>query len=87
MNIIVRPGLANRTFEASDQDTSGATYYYFGLLTQDNNWVIQRFDNSVTNVVNYRYATLKNNAGFNVYSAAWTARASLVYDYFNLVGI
>ena len=87
MNILVRPGLANRTFEASDQDTVGATYYYFGFLTQDANWVIQRFDNSVTNIINYRYATTNNNSGYTTYSAAWTARASLTYDYFNVAGI
>lgn len=87
MNILVRPGLVNRTFEASDQDTADATYYYFGFLTQDGNWMIQRFDNSVPNVVNYRYACLKNNAGYNVYSSAWTDRASLTYDYFNVAGI
>lgn len=87
MNIIVRPGLANRTFEASDQDVAGPTYQYFGFLTQDGNWVIQRFDLSVANVINYRYATLKTNAGYNVYSSAWTDRASLTYDYFNKVSI
>lgn len=87
MNILVRPGLINRTFEASDQDTSNATYYYFGFLTQDSNWVIQRFDNSVTNVINYRYATVKNNSGYDSYASAWSARSSLTYDYFDKANI
>lgn len=87
MNIIVRPGLTSRTFEASDQDTSNVTYYYFGFLTQDSNWIIQRFDQSVTNVINYRYATVKNNAGYVAYSNAWTNRVSLTYDYFDLVNL
>ena len=87
MNILVRPGLTSRTFEASDQDTSDATYYYFGFLTQDGNWIIQRFDNSVTNVINYRYATVNNNYGYANYSAAWTDKASLNYGYFNDVNI
>lgn len=87
MNILQRPGLNNRTFEASDQDTAGATYQYFGFLTQDNNWVIQRFDLSVANVINYRYASPQNNAATPVYADAWTARASLTYDYFNVAGI
>lgn len=87
MNILVRPGLVNRTFEASDQDTSNATYYYFGFLTQDSNWVIQRFDNSVSNVINYRYATVKNNAGYDLYVSAWVARSSLTYDYFDKANI
>jgi hypothetical protein len=87
MNILFRPGLTSRTFEASDQDTSSATYYYFGFLTQDGNWIIQRFDNSTPNVVLYRYASPSNNAGYSSYSSAWTARASLSYDYFNAVQI
>lgn len=87
MNIIIRPGLVNRTFEASDQDTVGATYQYFGFLTQDGNWVIQRFDLSVSNVINYRYATVFNNSAYPLYSNAWTARATLTYDYFNKVNI
>ncbi len=87
MNIIVRPGLVNRTFEASDQDTASATYQYWGFLTQDGNWIIQRFDLSVANVISYRYATVKNNAAYTVYTSAWTDRASLTYNYFNLVGI
>lgn len=87
MNILVRPGLVNRTFEASDQDTSDATYQYFGFLTQDSNWVIQMFDLSVPNVINYRYATMKNNAAYATYAAAWTAKSSLTYDYFNVAGI
>lgn len=87
MNIIVRPGLVNRTFEASDQDTISSSYQYFGFLTQDANWVIQRFDLTTPNVINYRYAAVKNNAGYNAYSSAWTNRAILTYDYFNVAGI
>lgn len=87
MNIIVRPGLTSRTFEASDQDQSNAAFYYFGFLTQDGNWIIQRFDMSTTNVILYRYATIKNNSGYDNYADAWIARSSLVYNYFNLVNI
>ena len=87
MNIIVRPGLTNRTFEASDQDVSSSSYQYFGFLTQDSNWVIQRFDITVSNIVNYRYATLSNNSGYPKYSDAWTARVSLTYDYFDMAKI
>ncbi len=87
MNIIVRPGLTSRTFEASDQDTNNASYYYFGFLTQDGNWVIQRFDNTGTNVILYRYATVNNNGGYPKYTDAWTARASLTYDYYNVAKI
>lgn len=87
MNIIVRPGLVNRTFEAADQDTISATLQYWGFLTQDSNWVIQRFDLSVTNIIAYRYATVKNNAGYVLYADAWNARTSLTYEAFDKVGI
>ncbi len=87
MNILVRPGLVNRTFEASDQDTVSGTYQYFGFLTQDSNWVVQRFDTSVTNIINYRYATVKNNSGYPAYADAWTNRATLAYDYFDKVNL
>ena len=85
--LIVRPGLANRAFEASDQDIASASYQYYGFLTQDGNWIIQRFDIQVANVINYRYACVKNNAAYSVYSSAWTDRSSLQYDYFNVAGI
>lgn len=87
MENIVRPGLVNRTFEVSDQDTSSATYNWFGFLTQDSDWVIQRFDMSVANNIAYRYATNTNNTGYATYAAAWTARATLQYDYFDVVKV
>lgn len=87
MNIIIRPGLSSRTFEASDQDVASASYQYYGFLTQDSNWIIQRFDLTVASVINYRYATIKNNAGYILYSSAWTDRASLTYGYFDAVNI
>lgn len=87
MNILVRPGLTNRTFEISDQDNSDSSYYYYGYLTQDNNWIIQRQDNTVTNVNLYRYASVKINSAYSLYTSAWSARASLTYDYFDKAGI
>ncbi len=82
---IIRPGLTSRTFEASDQDTVSSSYQYFGFLTQDGNWVIQRFDLTVSNIITYRYATVSNNAGYEAYTAAWAARTSLTYNYWNVV--
>lgn len=87
MEIITRPGLVNRSFEASDEDTVGPTYQYYGFLTQDGNWFIQRFDLTIANIINFRYACVKNNTSYNLYSSAWTDRASLTYDYFNAAGI
>ena len=87
MNVLVRQGLSSRTFEASDQDLTNASYQYFGFLTADKNWVIQRFDLTVSNVITYRYATAYNNLSYGAYVAAWTDRASLNYGYFYETGL
>jgi len=65
-------------YEASDQDISGATYQYFGFLSIDGSWIIQRFDLSTTNIILYRYS-----AGSSAYSTAWTNRVDLTYDLYN----
>lgn len=80
---IIRPGLTSRNFEISDQDQNDPNYYYYGYLTPDSNWVIQRADNTGTNVVNYRYATVSNNSTYNKYTDAWSARTGLTYSYFD----
>ena len=71
-------------FEASDQDTSGAVYQYFGYESSNGAWIIQRFDLSVANVINYRYAGGRTHAG---YLAAWLGKALLTYEYFSEVTI
>ena len=83
---IIRPGLTSKNFEISDQDQNNASYYYYGYLTPDGIWAIQRADNTGTNVVLYRYATVNNNA-YAKYSDAWTNRATLTYDYFNVANL
>ncbi len=84
---IIRPGLTSHNYEISDSDQNDSSYFYYGYLTPDNIWVIQRQDNTVTNVSAYRYATVKNNPTYNKYTDAWSARASLTYDYLNLVNL
>ncbi len=87
MNTVIRPGLADRNFECSDQDISDANYQYYGFVTQDANWIIERFDLTVSNQRAYRFATVDNNPGYSSYPAAYAARASLVYDYYYVVNI
>lgn len=65
-------------FEPSDEDTTGATYQYYGFLSSSGSWLILRFDLTVTDVINYRYAV-----GQSAYSTAWTARDTHTYNYFN----
>jgi len=42
-------------FEASNQDCTDAQYQYFGFLTVDGAWVIQRFDIQGS-AIQYKYA-------------------------------
>lgn len=84
---IIRPGLTAKNFEISDQDQNNASYYYYGYLTPDGTWTVQRQDNTGSNVIAYRYAGLSNNSGYPKYSDAWTARASLTFDYFNVANL
>ena len=77
-------GDAYAQFEASDQDTVGTDYQYFGYETSDGAWIIQRFDLRVAGVINYRYSGGVSHAGYLV---AWAGRAALTYEYFSEVTI
>ncbi len=65
-------------FEPSDEDTSGATYKYYGFLSKEGAWLIMRFDLSTANTILYRYA-----AGKSCYATAWTTRATQTYSLFS----
>jgi hypothetical protein len=77
-------GGAYAQFEASDQDTNSASYQYFGYETSNGAWIIQRFDLTVSGVINYRYSGGQTHAGYLV---AWANRAALTYEYFSEVTI
>ena len=67
-------------FEISDQDTSDATYQYFGYLHSEAAWIIQRFE-IVGSVISYRYVTGKSD-----YATNWAAKetwAEATWKYFN----
>lgn len=86
MNIIARPGLTNKTYEAEEQDLTSASYQYFLFITQTGNWIVQRFDLTVTDKISYRYASAFNNS-YVKYTDAWTNKATLTYDHFDKVGL
>lgn len=64
-------------YEPSDQDTSDATYHYYGFLSIDGSWIIQRFEIGA-GTIEYRYS-----AGTSNYAVAWAGKDALSYEYFN----
>lgn len=62
-------------YNISDMDADSDTKYY-GYEDVDGNWYIMR---EVTSTGAYRYTS-----GSSDYSAAWTARASQIYNYFSV---
>ena len=44
----------NVCFEASNQDTTDATYQYFGYISPSGSWIVQRF-HIITSVIIYEY--------------------------------
>ena len=46
-------------FEASNQDCTNAQYQYFGFLTSEGAWIIQRFDIQVA-AIQYTFAAGQN---------------------------
>jgi len=63
-------------YQISDDD-QGEDTQYRGFLDKDGNWYIQRY---VISTGTYRYF-----AGTSDYTTNWTNRASLAYDYFNVI--
>jgi hypothetical protein len=63
-------------FRISDIDDAGDTKYY-GNLAMNGEWYVMRED---TVAKTYRYTR-----GQGSYPTAWTGRAALSYDYFDVV--
>jgi hypothetical protein len=57
------------TFEAHHQDTTDATYQYFGYVATSGAWLVQRF-HIIGAVIIYQYAGGQKRAD---YDALWTA--------------
>lgn len=68
-------------YQPSDIDDGGSTKYY-GFLKADGRWYIMRESSGA-----YRYAkgVPDPDNGGGLYTDAWTARASLSYDYYSVV--
>ena len=65
-------------------DTSSATYSYYGYTNKDADWFIMRETTSGANAGDYRYYKKKITDGS--FSATWPSRASLSpYDYFDAI--
>jgi len=65
-------------------DTSSATYSYFGFTNKDGDWFIMRETTSGANVGDYRYYKKKTADGS--FSTEWPNRATLSpYDYFDVI--
>lgn len=76
-------GSKSRTIQASDEDTSNVSFFYYGFITLESSWLIMREDyTGGTGIISYRYASAKNNVGFSSYANAWANRATLTYGYF-----
>ncbi len=63
----------------SDTDEAATSPQYFGYLTRSGLWYIMK-KITAGNIATYRY--IKGDSG---YSANWTGRAGLTYDYYNTV--
>ena len=65
-------------------DTSSATYSYYGFTNKDGDWFIMRETTSGANAGDYRYYKKKPADGS--FSTEWLNRATLSpYDYFDAI--
>jgi hypothetical protein len=56
---------------------------YIGAIDGDGNWLIKKIDKDDENLT--KYAVESNNPTYDNYVSAWTDKASLTYDYYNLI--
>lgn len=70
-----RKGDHEVTFEVSDASLAEGGYNYYGFLSAEGGWIIQRQNVAETE---YRYC-----AGGTAYSDAWTIHTSLSYGLFS----
>lgn len=65
---------AGGVYQAANQDISNATYQYYGFVTADGNWRIQRF-HIIGSAIIYEYA---QGSSILNYSACWDANGLYV---------
>lgn len=73
-----RVGDQRAVFQTSDTDQSDPSTRYWGFLSDNGAWIIQRETGDVMSSTSIRYT-----AGKTDYSTNWTNRATLSYDYFD----
>lgn len=71
--------LRQERISVNDIDEASSTLTYMGKEDGDGIWIIQKIDES-SNPTLFTYASEKNNSSYKTYSAAWTARAGLNYN-------
>lgn len=65
-------------YQTSDVDEASATVTYIGAVDRAGNWYIKKIDQTAG-------TTLRFIKGSSSYTTNWTNRASLSYDYFDVV--
>jgi len=87
--IFHRVGNQDVSFEVSNQDTTDTTYQYFGYVSADGAWIIQRFY-IVGSTIQYRYIAGQTRAVYDTYWNATTGRyqipsPTLTFTTFDLI--
>lgn len=72
--ILHKVGGHNVIFEAANQDTTSATYQYFGYLSASGSWIVQRF-HIIGSTIIYEYCAGKTRTD---YDALWDANGIYV---------
>ena len=70
-------------YSTQDVDKVSTSLIYEGLMDSNGSWQIVQTTTSGT-VTSIRFATQLNNPSYTDYPTAWTNRATLVYDYYNI---
>jgi hypothetical protein len=75
-------------FEASNQDTTDATYQYFGYISSGGSWIVQRF-HIIGSVIIYEYYAGQDRTD---YDALWNAvtgvyEGALVFTTFDQITV
>ena len=76
-------------FEAANQDTTDSTYNYFGYISAEGAWVIQRF-HIIGSTMKYEYIAGQTRATYDTYWNASTGRyqtpaSPLTFTTFDLI--
>lgn len=63
-----------------DDEWTATSITYLGKAKDDGTWAIQKIDETSAALPVFTYATTSNNPAVTTYDAAWSGRASLVYN-------